>query len=580
MSKSNLHRSPQSAQRQPDAPPEQGGRPREAGPTDRQDERRSREAESPHQQDERRAISRFLRQHQYVILRSIILYLVLGMLYIYLSDVLVFKDQNVLEIQNVSLIKGWLFVFFSALFFLIMLYRRRAYYEKALNELDNQEQQIALRAHSDALTQLPSRQYLEEDLQRRIQQAAPDKAAFGLIYLDLDDFRLANDLGGYPFGDQILRHVADTLLSIIRPGDLACRMAADEFAVLLDPLTRRGDLLAFSDRLRAALRKEWTVDQHIFYLTVSAGATLCPLDGEQTDELLQHAEQAMVSSKELGKNFTSLYYPGIHQHKTQEIARVTDLRQAIDEKRFLLHYQPQFWLADGRLRGVESLLRRVSPEEALIYPDAFVPLAESTGLIHPLTGQVLERLASQTKAWHGQQLLPAVVAVNISSQQLQQNNLIEQVLPLHKELAAIGCQLELEITENALMEDPDEAVRVISELKAAGIDFALDDFGTGYSSLTWLRQLPVDLVKIDRHFVQTMLNTPRDAEIVRSIIDLAHKIGLRVLAEGIETREQFEWLIEAGCDMGQGYYMARPADPATLQALLTARRIVHPDEAP
>lgn len=190
---------------------------------------------TPHQQSERQAISRFLRQHQYVILRSIVLYLVLGMLYIYLSDVIAFNDESVLNIRNVSLIKGWLFVFFSALFFFFMLYRRRAYYEKALNVLDSQERQIAIRAHSDALTRLPNRQYLEEELQRRILQAVPDKATFGLVYLDLDDFRLANDFGGYPLGDRILRHVADTILTMLRPGDLACRIAADEFAVLLDP---------------------------------------------------------------------------------------------------------------------------------------------------------------------------------------------------------------------------------------------------------------------------------------------------------------------------------------------------------
>ena len=525
---------------------------------------------------DRDSIKQFLRRRHRIVLRSLFFYMVFSLVWIYTSDYFLFVRELNFSTFQVSLYKGWMFVIASTVFFYIMLRQRRLVYEKAIDTLDAFQEKLHTEAHLDALTRLPNREYLEQVMKQRISAASRDRAKIGLLYLNIDDFRVVNEMGSYETGNSLLCHVANTLQSLIRSSDLAVHLSADEFAVMLHPVNTRSELLDFSDRLKSRLRYNWQINGKLYYLSLSVGASMYPDHGMNMNELLQHAEMAMLNSKALGKNFTSFYYPGILPQATQLTSEVTRLREAIEENRLLAHYQPIFDLRSGKLQAVETLVRCRSDRDgdALIMPGDFIPLAESTGLIDRMTIKLIMMVEKQAIRWAEQNLLPPVITLNISSRQMYKASFSRDIIPLQESLKRLGSKLELEITESVLMEQPEKVIALIRELKTHGIQFALDDFGTGYSSLTWLRQLPVDRLKIDRQFIHTMDKTKSDTQILTAMINLAHTLGLQVVAEGIETAEQLLWLSETGCDMGQGYYLCRPNDPEMLKPMLANKQLV------
>lgn len=519
---------------------------------------------------EARQVRQYLQLRQRTVLRYLLVYFLASVAWIIVTDWLLFFFFDSVSMYQISLYKGWLFVLTSSLIFYFLLRRRHIVLEQAIDRLEDIEARFSREINIDQVSGLPNRRVLEQEFYRRLARDVPHLRHLGLILFDIDDLGLVNDAGGYAAGNQILRYVGQLLQQLTGAEDLAVHLGGDEFAVLLDPAENTDAIIRFAGQVRQKLRRDWQVEDLKYYLGLSIGGALYPAHGTRFGELLQAAETAMRVSKRQGKDSVSLYEEQelLNNNISQLTGQISDLRQAIAAENIVLHYQPEYSLKDGHLRGLEALCRLRGRDGSLIAPSEFIPLAEKTGLIVPLTGLVCEMVRRQVQAWQQDGIVPGVISINLSGQLLGPNGLAEELEPLLAQLQAAGSRLELEITESSLMENPETAVRQLRQLRRSGISIALDDFGSGYSSLTYLRSLPVDLLKIDRHFISTMLATQRDSLIVSSIIDLAHNLDLEVTAEGIETAEQKQHLARMGCDLGQGYLLCRPLPPEELAAKL------------
>jgi diguanylate cyclase (GGDEF)-like protein len=405
-------------------------------------------------------------------------------------------------------------------------------------------------------------------------QATKGRWAAAMV-LDLDGFKAVNDTLGHPAGDMLLIQVADRLRSSVRPIDVIARLGGDEFAVLLTQLpdaAKAGEIAQqLLDRIRSGL---YTV--HGIELTVDAsvGIALIPEHGEDADLLLQRADVAMYQAKSSRAGIV-VYDEATDLHDVAELGLLAELRRAIEADELVLHYQPKARLQTGEIVGVEALIRWQHPVRGLLGPDAFIPLAENTGLMAPLTEWVLRKAIEQAARWRDRGLtLP--VAVNVSPRSLLEGDLPGALLRLLADTGLPADLLEIEITETAIMADPDGAVQLLRRLQAMGIRVSIDDFGTGYTSLSYLKALPVHTLKIDRVFVADILENHKDQAIAESIIALGHKLGLSVIAEGIEDDDVWQRLISLNCDEGQGYHLARPMPSADLLRWMTAREAVHP----
>jgi diguanylate cyclase (GGDEF)-like protein len=428
----------------------------------------------------------------------------------------------------------------------------------------------------DPLTGLLNRVAMREQIRTLVPapQATEGRWA-AMLVLDLDGFKAVNDTLGHPAGDMLLNHVADRLRASIRPIDVVARLGGDEFAVLLTQLPDASKAAEIAtlllDRLRTGL---YTV--HGIELTVDAsvGIALIPEHGEDADLLLQRADVAMYQAKSSRAGIV-VYDEATDLHDVAELGLLAELRRAIETDELVLHYQPKACLATGDIVGVEALVRWQHPVRGLLGPAAFIPLAENTGLMAPLTEWVLRRAMEQAASWRHRGLtLP--VAVNVSPRSLLDGNLAGTLLRLLADAGLPSHLLEIEITETAIMADPDGAVRMLRQLQAMGVRVSIDDFGTGYTSLSYLKQLPVHTLKIDRVFVADILENHKDQAIAESIIALGHKLGLSVIAEGIENDDVWQRLISLNCDEGQGYHLARPMPSADLLRWMTARETAHP----
>ena len=443
---------------------------------------------------------------------------------------------------------------------------------EAFTEMQHQvhSRQLALehQAMHDALTELPNRALLLDRLEHAISNAFREHSPLTLLIMDLDRFKDINDTLGHQVGDHLLQEVARRLLHTVRESDTVARLGGDEFALVL-PNSGVDQARRVAAKALAALEDVFRVDGHHFYISASVGIAGFPQHGTTAPVLIQRADVAMYVAKR-SKLSHSVYDASQDQHSVGRLSLMSDLREAIDACTLELHYQPKLDLALDRVTGFEALLRWEHPEYGNIPPDELIPLAEQTGLIRPLTHWVLDRAVGQCSKWHID--YPELsVAVNLSAHNLQDPQLVEQIgacLAKHRLPAAL---LTLELTESAMMADPDHGVRILGELDAMGVGLAVDDFGTGFSSLAYLKQLPVDELKIDKSFVMHMCDDDNDAVIVRSIIDLAHNLGLRVVAEGVEDRDTWDLLEILRCDQAQGYHMSRPMHPDAVRAWLPAR---------
>ena len=432
------------------------------------------------------------------------------------------------------------------------------------DELASTNMQLEIQATHDALTGLPNRSFLQRRLEQEAQMAHESNIPAALLLLDLDRFKEVNDTLGHPVGDQLLQKIGHRLQSRLRPNDLIARLGGDEFAIVL-PATDAAGAIRAARTLLSALDAPLLVNGHAFSIGGSIGIALTPEHGFDVTTLLRCADVAMYVAKRSQSGHAE-YSPEVDQHSPRKLALMSELRQAIAEDGLLIHYQPKVSFSLGRMVGVEALVRWPHPEHGLITPVDFIPLAERTGLIGPLTRWVLERAVRQCRDWEQGGLI-VNVAVNLSTHTLYDPKLLSTVTDLLQGYEVAPGQLTLEITESMLLDEPERAQIVLADLRALGVSIAIDDFGTGYSSLAYLKRLPVDEVKIDKAFVFGLGGNadPTDAAIVRAVVAMAHPLQCEVVAEGVESAETWTFLQELGCDLAQGYYFSRPLPAAALE---------------
>ena len=431
------------------------------------------------------------------------------------------------------------------------------------------QHRVERQALHDALTGLPNRTLLLDRTEQAVGLAGRHGLTTGLLLIDLDRFKDVNDTLGHRYGDELLQQVGERLGSTVRDSDTIARLGGDEFAVLLPQIPSVQDAIVVADKLRAAIEEPFTVRGLTLDIDASVGVAAYPEHGNDAQELLQRADVAMYAAKATHAGYV-VYDPSLDRHSPRRLTLLGQLRRALTSGELVLHYQPKAELGTGRILGVEALVRWQHPEHGLLGPDEFIPLAESTGLIRPLTSHVLAVALRQCRQWldAGQRLS---VAVNLSARCLLDLSLPAEVAQLLATWQVPAGQLMLEITESAFMTDPDRALEVLARLHGLGAQLSIDDFGTGYSSMAYLKSLPVQELKVDRSFVMQMLSNPSDAVIVRSTVDLGHNLGLRVVAEGVEDEPTLQELAALGCDIAQGYHLARPMPAADLAAWLADR---------
>jgi diguanylate cyclase (GGDEF)-like protein/PAS domain S-box-containing protein len=437
-----------------------------------------------------------------------------------------------------------------------------------VTDLMNYQEQLEYQANYDSLTRLPNRVLLRDRLQHAIEAARRRDTKIAVVFMDLDGFKNVNDSLGHSVGDRLLAVIAERLARSARTSDTVARHGGDEFVVVLPDLTDEAGLIAWMERTRAAISEPVMLDDTELYVGCSMGASLFPQDGDDAETVMKKADLAMYRAKEMGRNNYQFYQPEMNATVGARMNLERRLRRALRDGEFLLHYQPQVDMATGAIVGIEALVRWRDPEQGLVSPASFIPVAEESGLIGPLSEWVLREACRQNKAWQDAGLPPARVSVNLSARHFQQRDIARLVTAVLAETGLEPRYLELELTESAIMKNAEEAVMMLSELSGLGIGIAIDDFGTGYSSLSYLKRFPVHRLKIDRSFVADIGSSDDDATITSAIIALAHSLELQVIAEGVETSAQHEFLRERDCDEMQGYLFSRPMPQEAIPGLL------------
>jgi len=449
--------------------------------------------------------------------------------------------------------------------------------KRAERELIRQAEINEHQALHDPLTGLPNRTLFSERIGHAIVQAQRSKTKLAVALIDLDRFKEVNDSLGHSAGDDLLIKVGEQMGEALRASDTVARLGGDEFGLLLPELAGTHDVLPVIDRLQANLEHPIQVQSLPIGIEASIGIAIYPDHGQDAQTLIQRADVAMYDAKRDGCSY-SFYDDDAHDYDVTSLTLVAELRRAIAERELVLYYQPKAALASGIVTSVEALVRWVHPERGMVFPDSFIPIAQETSLIGPLTLYVIEEALRQSRAWREQDV-ELSIAVNLSTRNLLDRGFPGQVAELLRRWEVQAERLELEVTESSMLANPSRARAVLGELSALGIRLSIDDFGTGYSSLSYLRQLPVDEIKIDRSFVIGMDVEVGDAVIVRSTVDLGRNLGLDVVAEGVETFETWERLRDLGCNTAQGYFLGRPM-PAEEIADWLRTRLAPPDVEP
>ena len=427
-------------------------------------------------------------------------------------------------------------------------------------------------AYHDALTDLPNQVLFKDRLKQAIAYSRRTDQMHAVLLLNLDRFKTINDSLGYTAGDRLLQSVAQRLTSCVRESDTVARFGSDEFAVLLTQIGRPQDAANAARAIKEVIDQAFIFDEQEVFVSTSIGISLYPHDDRDTAGLLKAAGTALERAKVQGGNNYEFYTAGGTTRALKQLVLESNLRGALDRTEFVVHYQPQVAIPDFHLVGMEALVRWKHPSLGLLYPSEFVPLAEDSGLIVALGDWVMRTGCLQNKAWQDAGLAPMRLSVNFSARQFQQATFIASVAEILQETNLDPRWLELELTESSIMKEPEQAIEKLHELKLMGIKVAIDDFGTGYSSLNYLKRFPIDTLKIDKTFVSDVCKDPHDTAIVRAIITLGHALDLTVIAEGVETQEQLQYLSSLGCDVVQGFLFSKSLEARVFEELLIEQR--------
>jgi diguanylate cyclase (GGDEF)-like protein/PAS domain S-box-containing protein len=423
-------------------------------------------------------------------------------------------------------------------------------------------------AQYDVLTGLANRAHLNDRIGQAITIAHRHNRKFGVLFLDLDHFKHINDSLGHPIGDKLLQSVAKRLVSCVRESDTVSRQGGDEFVLLLAEIADAKNAALCAQKLLTMLRAPNFIGHHGLEISASIGISIYPDDGMDPETLIKTADTAMFQAKEHGRNNYKFFEQEMNIRAVERQSIEEDLRGALERQEFLLEYQPKIDLQTGAITGAEALIRWLHPRRGLVSPLMFIPVAEDSGMILPIGMWVRREACQQARAWQDAGLPPLPVAVNISVVEFRDQNFLESVRAILKETRLDPHYLELELTESVLMQHAETTTSLLQQLKAMGVQLAVDDFGTGYSSLSYLRRFPIDALKIDRSFVREITTNPDDATIVSAVISMGRSLKQRVIAEGVETREQLAFLQNQQCAEGQGYYFSRPVPPKQFARLL------------
>ena len=440
-----------------------------------------------------------------------------------------------------------------------------------ITEFKEIEQHANFLAFHDTLTGLPNRQLAQDRLEQAITHADRDKNTIGLLYLDLDNFKAINDTLGHTIGDQVLVQVARRMTETLRVTDTVSRQGGDEWLIILPRLSKTDDIVRVLVKITDCLNEPFDIDGHEVSTSASVGIAVYPEDGKDLDTLLKNAEIAMYQAKESGRNSYRFFDENMHVGMDSQLNTANGLRRAIERNEFILHYQPQIDLHNGKVIGAEALVRWNQPGNGIVSPGEFIPVAEKSGLIVPIGEWVLHEACRQAAIWHKSGWPDLVIAVNLSAVQFKRPDLEESIMRAINSTGIDPSLLELELTESTLIDNPESVISAVRRLKSLGIKIAIDDFGTGYSSLSYLKQFAVDKLKIDRSFVSDLATDPDDAAIVRAIIQMAHSLGLKTIAEGVETRSIQDRLFLFNCNEAQGYLFAPPMPTEAFTAYLEQR---------
>ncbi|MBY0556440.1 MAG: EAL domain-containing protein [Burkholderiaceae bacterium] len=441
-----------------------------------------------------------------------------------------------------------------------------------ITERKAEQHLIDFLSHHDALTGLPNRMLARQQFEQTLASARREGRCVAVMCLDLDHFKSINDSYGHHVGDQALQMVAKFLSECVGEGNTVTRQGGDEFQIIIADERQLAQIMVLAQRILAGLRTERLIDGHAISVTSSIGIAVSLTDGDSFDELVRNGDTALFRAKELGRDNYAFFTERMDAEVRNRLAIQNQLRGAIARDEFEVYYQPQMCLRSGAIVGAEALLRWDSAVLGRVPPARFIPLAEEYGLVTSIGEWVLASVCAQIRRWHDEGLGDIKVGVNLSAGQFANDATVSYVERTLRDYRIDPQCLGLEITEGTVMGDPDKAVAALRRLKAIGVSVSLDDFGTGYSSLSYLKRFPIDVLKIDKSFVDDVTTNPADAAIALSVVSLAHNLNMRVIAEGVETREQMEFLTHHGCDEMQGYYFSRPVDVRAFTALLRERR--------
>ncbi|MDM5270979.1 EAL domain-containing protein [Sulfurovum sp. zt1-1] len=445
--------------------------------------------------------------------------------------------------------------------------------KKAESELRRQKNMMEYRAYHDELTGLPNRSYFLEELERTINRVRRSEGLGALLFIDLDHFKEINDSLGHKHGDSVLKIIASRLEEIVRKGDFVARFGGDEFTTILEDIKNMDNVITKVQQMMEILNAPITINEHIHYLTFSIGISLFPNDGETAEVLLKNSDASMYKAKEEGRNTYVFYEQDLTRKAFERVLLATNLRQALNEHSFEIYYQPQVNAITGKIIGMEGLIRWKHETKGMIYPSKFILIAEDNGMIIEIDRWMMQEGIQQVSQWYKQGLNPGVLSLNLSIKQLQAKDFISILKQILLENECDPGWIELEITESQIMNNPEYSIEILQQLSDLGIKLAIDDFGTGYSSLSYLKRLPIDKLKIDQSFIRDIPTDKDDMAIVETIITLSKSLKLEVIAEGVETEAQKDFLIEHDCLNIQGFYYSKPVSKEEIQEMLEFPRV-------